>query len=110
MAPIPLAEDFSGKHEVTLVLKNFNTIITDGTKTVLNVTGSPALAKGGSGDVLSGFLAGSCARGLSPLEGASASSYLLGRAGEIAAAEMGEYSPDATDVVSRLSSAIQSLR
>lgn len=106
---VAYAEAFAKEYGVTVVLKNNRTIVTDGERLAVNLTGSPALAKGGSGDVLTGFLAGTCARGVPPFEAACVSSYLLGRAGEIAAAEMGEYSPDATDIIGRLPRAITGL-
>ncbi len=107
--PIAYARAFAEEYGVTVVLKDHRTVITDGKRVVLNMTGSPALAKGGSGDALSGFLAGTVARGLAPFEAAVASCYVLGRAGEIAALDMGEYSPDATDVTSRIPAAIKGL-
>lgn len=107
--PIGSAKRFSAEYGVTVVLKNNRSVIAEGDRTAINVTGSPALAKGGSGDVLTGFLAGTCARGLSPFEGACVSCYLFGKAGEIAAEEMGEYSPDAVDVIHRISKAIMQI-
>lgn len=96
---VSLAEEFAREYGVTVVLKNNRTVITDGTRTAVNTAGSPAMAKGGSGDVLAGFLAGTCARGVSAFEAACVSCFLTGRAGEIAASQMGEYAPDATDTV-----------
>lgn len=104
------AEAFAREYGVVLVLKDNRTVITDGTRTAINPTGSPALAKGGSGDVLAGLIAGSAARGLDPFGAAAAGCYLLGRAGELAAGAMGEYAPDATDIIARLPAAMQSLR
>ena len=92
-----------------MALKNNRTVVTDGERVAINVTGSPALAKGGSGDVLSGFLAGICGRGVEPYEAACISSYLLGRAGELAASEKGEYSATALDIIEQFPSAIKNL-
>jgi len=50
-------------------------------------TGNPALATGGSGDLLSGFIAAFLARGLEPYDAAGLGAYTLGRAAELAAAE-----------------------
>ncbi len=107
---IAAAENFAKKYAVTLALKGHETVTTDGSVAYVNTTGSPCLAKGGSGDVLAGFLAGSAARGLPPLEAAVAASYVLGRAAELCARRMGEYSPDATDVISEIGAAILSLQ
>ena len=103
------ASAFAKKYGVTVVLKNNRTIITDGARTAINTTGSAALAKGGSGDVLSGFLAGTCARGVSPFEASVAACYVLGRAGELAEKELGEYAPDASDIIKYLPKAILSV-
>lgn len=101
-----LAKEFALKYGLTLVLKSNRTVVTNGTRTAINITGTPALAKGGSGDVLTGFLAGTCARGVRPYEAACVSTYLLGKAGELAAMDLGEYSPHAMDVLERLPDAI----
>lgn len=101
---------FARENKITVLLKNNHTVITDGERVAINPTGSPSLAKGGSGDVLSGLLAGTCARGVEPFKAGCAACYLLGRAGEIAAEIFGEYSPDATDITSFLADAILSVQ
>ena len=106
---VELAESYGKEYGVTVILKNNRTVITDGERTAVNPTGSPSLAKGGSGDVLTGLIVGTAARGVAPFEAAVAGSYLLGRAGELAAEEMGEYSPAATDIIGYLPQAIKSL-
>ena len=103
------ARSFAQENQLTVLLKNNRTIITDGARVAINPTGSPALAKGGSGDVLSGLLSGICARKIPPFEAGCAASFLLGRAGEIAASKMGEYSVDPSDVVHTIAEAICSL-
>jgi NAD(P)H-hydrate epimerase len=52
----------------------------------VNLTGTPWMATGGSGDVLAGIIAGFLAQGLEPFEAATAGAYYHGRAGEIASA------------------------
>ena len=107
--PVGTAKAFARRYGVTVILKNNRSVITDGARVAVNPTGSPALAKGGSGDVLSGYLAGTCARGVPPFEAACVASYLLGRAGELAAKDMGEYAPDPADTIAYLCKAQQSL-
>lgn len=107
--PVGMAKEFAARYRVTVLLKNNRSVITDGARVAINPTGSPSLAKGGSGDVLSGILVGTCARGVAPFEAACVASYLLGRAGEIAAREMGEYAPDPTDIIACIAKAQQSL-
>lgn len=65
------------------------TVITDGSTAYINSTGSPAMAKGGSGDALSGIIAAYAVR-LSPLEAAARAAYEAGRAAQKAAQQLGE--------------------
>lgn len=107
--PIGAATAFSAEYGVTVLFKNNRTVIAEGERVAVNLTGSPVLAKGGSGDVLAGLIAGTAARGVPPFEAAVVSCYLLGRAGEIAARESDAYSPDATDIIRTLPKAIRSV-
>ena len=79
---LPLAEDFARNTGAIVVLKGAGTVVTDGRKTYINSTGSPALAKGGSGDVLAGAVLGLLSGGMAPLEAAALAVYLHGRAGD----------------------------
>ena len=105
---VALAKDFAKEYGVTLVLKSNHTIITDGERAAINLTGSPALAKAGSGDVLSGLLAGIGARCL-PFEAACVACYILGRAGEEAEREFGQYAPTSSDIIALLPRVIKKL-
>ncbi len=107
-APVGAAIAFAQKYGVTVLLKNNRSVITNGERVTINATGSPALAKGGSGDVLSGLLAGLAAR-IPVFEACCSAAYLLGRAGEISAERLGEYSSDATDVIDCIPAAIANL-
>lgn len=75
-----------------VLLKGAHSLMTDGTRTAVNVTGSPALAKGGSGDVLSGMLGALLARHLpcTQLEAMQLAALLHGEAGIRAAGQWGE--------------------
>ena len=55
-----IARDFASKHNVTLVLKGPGTIVTDGGRLYKNDSGNEALARAGSGDVLTGMICGLC--------------------------------------------------
>ena len=100
--------EIAKEYGVTLVLKNNRTIVTDGDRTAIITAGSPALAKGGSGDVLSGFLAGTIARGVQVFDAACCACFVLGKAGEYAAEQMGEYAPDAQDIIRFLPAVMRS--
>ena len=93
---------------VTMVLKGAPTIVAraDGGVT-MNPTGNPGLATAGSGDVLTGVIAGLAAQGLDPAAAALAGVWLHGRAGDLAAAEKGPRGMIAGDVLERLPEALQ---
>lgn len=97
---------------VCVLLKNASTVICDGVAklTTLNVVGDAGQAKGGSGDLLSGVIAGLCGMGLSAFDGARAGAYLTGKAAELASLEYGDYSMLASDVASYMGGAFLSLR
>ena len=67
-----------------MLLKGPATVIAEpGGRAALNPTGGAELATAGSGDVLTGIIAGLIARGLAPFEAAAAGAYLHGRAGDV---------------------------
>ena len=65
----------------------------------VNTNGNSGMAKGGSGDVLTGLIAALLAQGLSPFDAARAGAFLHGRAGERAAAARGVRSMTAQDLL-----------
>ncbi len=78
------------KLAVTILLKGYIDVISDGQKIFLNKTGSPFMTKGGFGDTLAGICGAILARGISPFESACAAAYINGKAGELAAQKYGE--------------------
>lgn len=83
------------------------TLLADGNRVRYVASGTPALAKGGSGDVLAGLLASIAARGIPAGDAALCASWLLGRAGALAAEALGsEYSVCAHDVIAQIPRAI----
>ena len=106
---INLAKQFAHTYGVILVLKSATSIITDGEEMYLNTSGCSGMAKGGSGDVLSGFIAGVTARYNDPLFDAVVCAHLFGLAGEIAQKEHGSYCMLASDIINALPKAIKSL-
>ncbi len=81
------AREAARRTGAVVVLKGANSIITDGSWTLINPSGNPGLATAGSGDVLTGVVASLLARGLEPLAAAAAGVYLHGAAADLAAAE-----------------------
>lgn len=91
----------------TIVLKGHRTVVTDGTRVYVNRTGSPALAKAGSGDILSGVLAAMAAqKNADPFDAACTAVWLAGTAGEIAGRRVGERSCMAVDIIAGLGEAL----
>jgi NAD(P)H-hydrate epimerase len=103
------ARSFAKERNVCLVLKGFNTLIAmpDG-RVWINTSGSPGLAKGGTGDILTGMIAGMVAQ--HPHDIATAvrgAVWLHGRAGELAAEDLTENCVLATDLLRYLPGAIR---
>lgn len=96
------AKEFAEEHGVILVLKGAGTIVTDGKQIFINATGNPGMAKGGSGDALTGIIAALVAQGIPPLEAAACGVYLHGAAGDLAAAETSQRGMTASDLLCRL--------
>jgi NAD(P)H-hydrate epimerase len=81
--PVSIACSFAKEHQVHVLLKGARTVVAfpDG-NAVLNTTGSAALAKAGTGDVLAGIIAGLAAQGMDIGYAAACGAYLHGKAGE----------------------------
>ncbi|HEX7449808.1 MAG TPA: NAD(P)H-hydrate dehydratase [Pirellulales bacterium] len=90
-----------------IVLKGHRTLITDGHQQFHNSTGNPGMATGGTGDVLTGVTAALLAQKLSPLDAARLAVHLHGLAGDLAAAELGQVSLIASDLLRHLPRAFQ---
>ena len=106
---VGVARAFATEHGVTLVLKGQRTAIAfaDG-RVWINPTGSPAMGTGGTGDVLTGMLAGFLAQFPStPDEAVAAAVYLHGLAGQIGARALGEKCLMATDLFDYLPDAME---
>ncbi len=93
------------KFGCVVVLKSHCSVITDGTLTALNTVGSPALAKGGSGDALAGIVAGLMAQKTAPYEAALTACLWLGKAGKMAEDRFGTQSALTIDVLSLMGEA-----
>jgi NAD(P)H-hydrate epimerase len=99
-----IARDFATKHHLTLVLKGWRTLIAhpDGSMGV-NTTGNPGMAKGGSGDILTGIVAAMLAQYPDRVpEAVEAAVYLHGLAADFAVRRQSEHTLLATDTVAHL--------
>lgn len=96
------AEEMAREIGCIVLLKGHNTVITDGNTTYINPTGNPGMAVGGSGDVLSGIIVSLLGMEISPLKAAACGAWIHGAAGDICAAEIGQYGMLPTDMVNVL--------
>lgn len=107
--PIEIAKKFAKEYGVTLLLKGSASIICEGDRVAINTRGTTALSKGGSGDILSGFMCGCLARGLSPFDAVSCATYTLGVSAEIASEEKTDYCATADDIIKNLHFSVKRL-
>lgn len=87
-----------------VLLKGATSVVADPDgRIAYNTTGNPGMAKGGSGDVLTGIIAGFLAQGMAPWEAACAGAWIHGRAGDIAASRLSRRAMTPTDIIAALS-------
>lgn len=103
------ATEIAATIDAIMVLKGPGTLVTDGTRQVHNETGNPGMATGGTGDVLTGMIAALLAQGLSPFDAARLGAWIHGRAGDLAAATIGEISMTARDLLDHLPTAFRAV-
>ena len=96
------AEEMAGSLGCILLLKGHGTVITDADTTYINPTGNPGMAVGGSGDLLAGIIGSFLGQGISPLEAAACGAWVHGAAGDLCAAELGQYGMLPTDMANVL--------
>ncbi len=101
------AQEAARRFWAVCVLKGHRSVITDGEQTVLNRTGNPGMATGGSGDVLSGVIGALLGQGTSTFDAARLGAHIHGLAGDIAAQQKGEISMLATDLLEALPAAFK---
>ena len=110
---LKLASEFAINYQVVLVLKGAHTAIFDYQGNIyFNSTGNPALATGGSGDVLTGIITSLLAQGMSNKDAAITGVYIHGLAADIAMEDgiESQESFSATDIIAYLGRAFNSLK
>jgi NAD(P)H-hydrate epimerase len=108
--PVAVARQTAEELGQVLVLKGAPTVVASPTGEVfINSTGNPGMATGGSGDVLTGVIAGLAGQNLDPLRAALLGVYLHGLAGDFARDRLGEWSMLAGDIMEHLHVALQEL-
>ena len=104
------ARKAAAEFRATVLLKGSRTVIAGPSgQALVNPTGGPYLATGGTGDVLTGAIAAFLARRLDPMEAAAAAAFVHGLAGRQAAARLGEGAV-ASDVAAHLPEAVLAVR
>jgi NAD(P)H-hydrate epimerase len=106
---IGIARSFAREHDVIVVLKGHRTLIAQPDGEVwVNTTGNPGMATGGTGDVLTGMVAGMIAQNATRvLEATICAVYLHGLSGDLACESMGEQPLVATDLINALPEAFR---
>lgn len=103
-----LARKFSKDYGLVLVLKGYETIVSDYSGNLyINKTGNSGMATAGSGDVLTGMIAAFLGQGLSAFKAAKYAVYLHGLAGDLAAEEKTQISLIASDIIDKIPEAIK---
>ena len=95
--------------DIVIVLKGHQTLVTDGINNFLNTTGNSGLAKGGSGDALTGFITGLLAQQYSSINAALAGVYINGLAADITLQNQTMESMIITDVIENFGEAFQQI-
>ena len=107
---LDVARDFATSRRVHVVLKGHRTIVASPEgKTFINLTGNPGMATGGTGDVLTGVIAGWAGQLLDAEAACKLGVYLHGLAGDLAEADEGEVAMVAGDVLAHLGDAVLEL-
>ena len=99
---IEIAKAFAKETGAILVLKGANTVVTDGEKGFVNLTGNPSMAMGGTGDMLSGMIGAFIAQGIKPFDAAKCAVYIHGLCGDEAAKRLSQRGMLVFDMIEQL--------
>lgn len=102
-----IAREFAERNGIIVLLKGFNTVISDGENIYINPTGSSAMASGGMGDCLTGIIVSLLSQGLSSMDSAVCGAYLHGYCGDVLSEKM--HSVNATDITEYLPYALKEM-
>lgn len=104
---INIAKEYAKKYDCIMLLKGYNTVITNGRDVYINTTGNSKMASGGVGDVLTGIIVSLLAQQHSPMESALIGAYVHGKAGEVASEN--KYSITATEIIENIPTIIHNI-
>lgn len=103
---ISIVKKNAKEHGITILLKGSTDVISNGSTTYLYKKNIPAMTVGGTGDVLSGLVAGLLSKNRNPLECAAAAAYINGLAGKMAQKKLGLHITS-TDVLNEISTVMK---
>lgn len=106
---IRLTREFARKYKLIVVIKGAHTLIIDSWHVYVNSSGTPALATAGSGDVLSGIIAGLLAQGYASSIAAQLGVYIHGMTSNITSQEINPRSFIASDIISNIGKVYDSM-
>lgn len=99
---ISVAKNFAKEYGVCVLLKGRGTVVTDGEKVLVNPTGNPSMAMGGTGDMLSGMIGSFVAQGIDLFGSACAGAYIHGLCGEAVADSISVRGATVEDMIDQL--------
>lgn len=99
---IDVAQEFAKENNIIILLKGYETIITDGKTTYINPTGNSAMANGGMGDCLLGMITSFVGQGIEIFKATVCATYIHGYVGDILSKN--KYTVNATDIISKIPS------
>ncbi|CAG7839481.1 Bifunctional NAD(P)H-hydrate repair enzyme Nnr [Clostridium haemolyticum] len=105
---IDIARQFAKEYDIIVLLKGYNTIITDGITTMVNTTGNSAMASGGMGDCLTGIIAALMSQGLDAFEAAYVGAYIHGYSGD--KLSKNRFCVNATDILEEIPFTLKELQ
>lgn len=79
---INIAKRFAKENKIVVLLKGYNTVVTDGDRVFVNNTGNSAMASGGMGDVLTGIIASLIGQGVNSFDASILGAYIHGYIGD----------------------------
>jgi hydroxyethylthiazole kinase-like uncharacterized protein yjeF len=103
------AAELADKYDAVVVLKGAGSVVCDGDKYFVDRTGNPGMASGGTGDVLTGLVAARLGQEADAFHAAVQAVHVHSRAGDLAAAAVGENAMLATDLVANIAAAVTEL-
>ena len=104
---VDAAKEFANKYKVVVLLKGYETVITNGKYTYINPTGNSSMANGGMGDTLLGMITSFVGQGMTNLMGTVCAAYIHGYIGQRLSKDL--YTVNASDVINLIPQTMKEL-